>query len=313
MASVAVVGAGAIGSYYGARLAEAGHDVRFLLRSDYDAVAAGGLHVASPLGDMRLQSPRIGRTPAELAAMGPVDWLLLGLKATALPALPDLAGPLISDGTRVIAILNGLDIEEQVSALLPGCEVFAGLGFIGVRRGEPGRIIHEEFGALNIAHYGDDPAELERARALFEGSKVETPTAPNRLRARWEKLGWNIPFNGLCVLAGGVAVDRIARDAAMWETARRAMREVIAAGNADLSAQGHVDRIDGAALAERYETMTQGMGPYRPSTAIDHAEGRPLEVDAIFATPANRAAALGIDAPTMSLFASLIRSLGDPR
>lgn len=311
MASVAVVGAGAIGSYYGARLAEAGHDVRFLLRSDYEAVAAGGLHVSSPLGDARLESPRIGRTAAELAAMGPVDWLLLGLKATALPALPELAGPLLSEGTRIIAILNGLDIEEQVAGLLPGHEVFAGLGFIGVRRGEPGRIVHEEFGALNIAHYGDDAAELERARELFEGSKVETPLSPNRLRARWEKLGWNIPFNGLCVLAGGVAVDRIARDPAMWETARRAMREVIAAGDADLAAQGHAERIDAAALTERYETMTQGMGPYRPSTAIDHAEGRPLEVDAIFGTPARRAAELGIDAPTMALFASLIRSLGE--
>ncbi len=311
MAAVAVVGAGAIGSYYGARLAEAGHDVRFLLRSDYEAVAAGGLRVSSPLGDVRLESPRIGRTAAELAATGPVDWLLLGLKATALPALPELAGPLLSEGTRIIAILNGLDIEEQVATLLPGHEVFAGLGFIGVRRGEPGRIVHEEFGALNIAHYGDDARELERARALFEGSKVETPLSPNRLRARWEKLGWNIPFNGLCVLAGGVAVDRIARDPAMWETARRAMREVIAAGDADLAAQGHVERIDAAALTERYETMTQGMGPYRPSTAIDHAEGRPLEVDAIFGTPARRAAELGVDAPTMALFASLIRSLGE--
>ena len=311
MASVAVVGAGAIGSYYGARLAEAGHDVRFLLRGDYEAVAAGGLRVSSPLGDVRLESPRIGRTAAELAAMGRVDWLLLGLKATALPALPELAGPLLSEGTRIIAILNGLDIEEQVAGLLPGHEVFAGLGFIGVRRGEPGRIVHEEFGALNIAHYGDDAEELERARELFEGSKVETPLSPNRLRARWEKLGWNIPFNGLCVLAGGVAVDRIARDPAMWETARRAMREVIAAGDADLAAQGHAERIDAAALTERYETMTQGMGPYRPSTAIDHAEGRPLEVDAIFGTPARRAVELGVAAPTMALFASLIRSLGE--
>lgn len=313
MASVAVIGAGAIGSYYGARLAEAGHDVRFLLRSDYEAVAAGGLSVSSPLGDVRIESPRIGRTAADLAVMGPVDWLLLGLKATALPVLPELAGPLLSEGTRIIAILNGLDIEEQVSALLPGHEVFAGLGFIGVRRGEPGRIVHEEFGALNIAHLGDDAGELERARALFEGSKVETPLAPNRLRARWEKLGWNIPFNGLCVLAGGVAVDRIARDAAMWKTARRAMREVIAAGDADLAAQGHAERIDAAALTERYETMTQGMGPYRPSTAIDHAEGRPLEVEAIFGTPARRAAELGVEAPTMALFASLLESLGEAR
>ena len=75
---VAVIGAGAVGGYFGARLAEAGHDVRFLMRRDFEAVRAGGLHLTSPLGDLHLPAPTVSRTSEELAEHGPVDWLLVG-------------------------------------------------------------------------------------------------------------------------------------------------------------------------------------------------------------------------------------------
>ncbi len=306
---IAVVGAGAIGSYYGMRLAQVGHDVRFLMRRDYDAVNLGGLHLSSPLGDLSLQSPTIERTSEALAAHGPVDWLLIGLKATALPQLPSLARPLLSDGTRVLAILNGLTIEQEVSGYLPGHSVFGGMGFIGVSRGEPGRVNHQEFGALNVGHYGDDPDELERAVNLFEGTVVEIRPEPCLLKARWEKLGWNIPFNGLCVVAGGASADQIIHNPALRDAAERTLREVLAAGNADLAAQGQDARIDVEDVVERYMTLTAGMAPYHPSTSIDFREGRPLEVEAMFEIPASRASELGVKVPMMSMLAALARLL----
>ena len=308
-ARVAVVGAGAVGGYYGMRLAEAGCDVRFLLRRDYEAAAAGGLRLSSHLGDLHLPSPTIARTPDELAAHGPVDWLLVGLKATGLEALPALAGPLLSPQTRVVALMNGLTIEREIADLLPGHEVFGGMAFIGVHRGKPGEILHLEFGALNLGHHGDDAAQLDEAVALWDGSKVEIRREPSLLKARWEKLGWNIPFNGMCVVAGGASTETIMSTRALRDTAHRAMREVVAAGNADLAAQGQTERIDGDALCERYLTMTAGMGPYRPSTVLDFIDGRAMEVEAMFETPARRASELGVDAPTMSMFAALLREL----
>ena len=308
-ARVAVVGAGAVGGYYGMRLAEAGCDVRFLLRRDYEAAAAGGLRLSSHLGDLHLPSPTIARTPDELAAHGPVDWLLVGLKATGLEALPTLAGPLLSPQTRVIALMNGLTIEWEIAALLPGHEVFGGMAFIGVHRGEPGEILHLEFGALNLGHHGDDAAQLADAVALWDGSKVEIRPEPSLLKARWEKLGWNIPFNGICVVAGGASTETIMSTPALRDTVHRAMREVVAVGNADLAAQGQAARIDGDALCERYLTMTAGMGPYRPSTVLDFIDGRAMEVEAMFETPARRASELGVDAPTMAMFAALLREL----
>ena len=306
---VAVVGAGAVGSYYGMRLAEAGCDVRFLLRRDYAAVAADGLRLVSPLGDLHLPNPIIARTPDDLAARGPVDWLLVGLKATGLDALPALAGPLLSPETRVIALMNGLTIESEIAALLPDRQIFGGMAFIGVHRGEPGQILHLEFGALNLGHHGDDPAQLADAIALWQDSKVEIRPEPSLLKARWEKLGWNIPFNGLCVVAGGASTETIMSDSALRDAAHRAMREVAAAGNADLAARGQPARIDADALCDRYLTMTAGMGPYRPSTVLDFIDGRPMEVEAMFETPARRAAQLGVPTPNINTLAALLRQL----
>ena len=310
---VAVIGAGAVGGYYGMRLAEAGHDVRFLMRRDYEAVKAGGLHLSSHLGDLHIAKPTIARSPEALAAYGPVDWLLVGLKATALPDLPKLAAPVLSEGTRVIAILNGLNVDQEVAAALPNVEVFGGMGFIGVSRGQPGQVNHQEFGALNLGHYGDNADQLADAVALFDGSKVEIRPEPSLLMARWVKLGWNIPFNGLCVIAGGVGTDQVIHDPALHYIAHEIMREVVAAGNADLAAHGESSRIDSDDLCHRYLTLTAGMGAYKPSTSIDYNEGRPLEVDAIFKQPVERAKELGVACPMMSMVASLVEKLDGQR
>ena len=308
---VAVVGAGAVGSYFGMRLAEAGHDVRFLMRRDYDAVKSGGLHLTSHLGDLSLDAPTVERTPENLAAHGPVDWVLVGLKATAIPDIPKLLGPLLSHDTRVLAIMNGLTVDDEIAAQLPdGASLFGGLGFIGVIRGEPGQILHQEFGAINLGHHGDDPDELRRGVALFEGSKVEIRSEPSLLKARWEKLCWNIPFNGLCVIAGGVGVDQVITEPPLYDAAYEIIKEIVAAGNADLQAHGEATRIDGGRLAHQFLTQTLGMGAYRPSTVIDYNEGRPLELDAIFRQPVQRASELGVACPMMSMVASLVEKLG---
>ena len=309
---VAIVGAGAVGGYFGMRLAEADHDVRFLMRRDYEAVKAGGLHLTSHLGDMTLNSPIIERTPEALAAHGPVDWVLIGLKATAIPDIPTLVGPLLSEHTRVLAIMNGLSVDEEIAAQLPeATSLFGGLGFIGVIRGEPGQIIHQEFGAINLGHHGDDPDELQCGVDLFAGSKVEIRPESSLLKARWEKLCWNIPFNGLCVIAGGVAVDQVIEDPPLYDAAHEIIREVVAAGNADLEAHGVAARIDGPRIAHLFLTQTLGMGAYRPSTVIDYNEGRPLELDAIFRQPVKRASELSMPCPMMSMVASLVGKLGE--
>ena len=303
-----MIGAGAIGSYYGARLAQAGHDVRFLTRRDYEAVAQRGLRIESHRGDFVLERPTIAR---EAAAIGPVDWVLCGLKATSLEDGPELIRPCLGPETRVLAMMNGLGVEETLARSLGTERIFGGLAFTCLNRGEPGVVHHYDYGQVTIAHLGDDSAELARALTLWEGANAEIDTAPSLLQARWEKLVWNVPFNGLTVAGGGVTTEAIVTDRGLRREAELLMCEVVAAGNAELVANGEPNRIEGEALIARMFALTDVMGPYRPSTMIDFVEGRALEVEAIFAEPARRARGLGVAAPRMEMLASLLAAL-DP-
>ncbi len=303
---VGVIGAGAVGSYYGARLAEAGHDVRFLFRRDYEAVRAGGLRVRSVDGDLHLPRPFAVSASDQI---GSVDWVVCALKATSLDEVPRLLGPCLEDGTRILVLMNGLGLEERFARWFGAHRVFGALAFTCINRGEPGVVNHLRYGPITIGHTEDDPAELEAAARLWQGARVEVSTAPSLLRARWEKLCWNIPFNGLTIAAGGVATDRVVGDPALRHEARELMAEVVRLGNAELARDGEPRRIDGEAVIERMFAMTDAMGPYRPSTLIDFLEGRELEVEAIFGEPLRRSHVLGEPAPRLELMTALLRSL----
>ncbi len=308
MSTVAVIGAGAVGGYYGARLAQAGHEVHFLLRRDFDAVAVRGLAIRSKDGDFHLDAPRIHRTAAPI---GVVDWVLCALKATAIEEARELLAPLVGDGTRVLLLMNGLGLEERVGGWFGADRVFGGLAFTCINRSAPGVIEHIDYGAVTLGHQQDAPDEIATALALWAGARVEVLTTPSLLLARWRKLLWNIPFNGLAVTAGGITTDRIMGDAGLRASAEALMAEVIAIGNADLAAHGQAARLDPATEIPAMLRATEAMAVYRPSTMIDFVEGRPLEVDAIFGEPLRRADALGVAAPRLTLLTALMRSL-DP-
>lgn len=303
MVSVAVVGAGAVGGYYGARLAQAGHDVRFLLRRDLAAVRDKGLRVYSPDGDFHLQSVTAVGTAHEI---GPVDWVICSLKATALESARDLIAPCLHSGTRIVALMNGLGIESRFSEWFGAERVFGGMAFVCINRGEPGVIHHLEYGRVSIGHALDDAAENERLRELFESGHIETVVAPNLRYARWEKLCWNIPFNGLSVAGGGIGTQTILGNPELRATAERAMREVVAAGNADLAANESNARLDPAEVVTRMFALTETMGDYRTSMVIDYVLGNELEVETILGNPVRRARQLGVADPTIETLYAVV-------
>ncbi|HIE83792.1 MAG TPA: 2-dehydropantoate 2-reductase [Dehalococcoidia bacterium] len=312
MSKVAVVGAGAVGTYYGARLAEQGHDVAFVLRSDYSAVAERGITVNSKDGDIRLHSPRITKDPAELAQTFQPDWILCALKATARPDAERLISPLIEADTRLLAIINGLGIEEEFAKWMDPKRVFGGLAFTCINRSEPSVIDHLDYGPLTITHLGDDPSELAIAISLWEKVKVVTSVADSRLAARYLKLCWNIPFNGLCVLAGGVTTEVIMLDPSLRSLAEKIMREVIEIGNADLiNSTGELaPQLDNRVIDEMM-TMTDTMIDYKPSTMIDFVEGREMEIDAIFQVALARGLALGVECVELQKMTKALHSISN--
>lgn len=307
---VAVIGAGAIGGYYGARLAEAGHNVHFLMRRDRQAVREHGLRVTSPDGDFKLANPTIARSSQEI---GPVDWVICALKATSMDKAKALVQPCFSANTRILVLMNGLGLEERFAQWFDPNRVFGGMAFTCINRGEPGYVHHLAHGPITIGHFRNDPMELEAALALWEGSKVKVSASPSLRHARWEKLCWNIPFSGLCVTAGGITTDGIAGHPGLRDAALTLMEEVIAAGNADLAAHSETSRLARNAVVTHMFHLTDTMGAYRPSLLIDFLENRPMEVGAMFVEPLRRAQSLNVDTPQLKLLTALLRFLNTRR
>src|SRR5437867_4638566 len=131
---VAVVGCGAVGSFYGAKLCRAGEEVHFLLRSDYDTVRRKGVGIRSPQGDFHVQ-PKCARHPKEIGVAGLV---LIGLKSTANDRFPELIPPLVGPATAVVTLQNGLGSEEQLAKIVRPEQVLGGLCFVCLNRIEPG-------------------------------------------------------------------------------------------------------------------------------------------------------------------------------
>jgi 2-dehydropantoate 2-reductase len=266
--------------------------------------------VYSKDGDFHLDRPHVHQSSVEIGA---VDWVLCALKSTAIEEARALIEPCLGDGTRILLLMNGLGLEELVGRWFGEERVFGGLAFTCINRGEPGVVNHIDYGAVTIGHSLDDPAALDAALALWRDANVEVIRAPSLLLARWRKLLWNVPFNGLAVTAGGITTDRIMGDPGLRAAAEAVMREVAAAGSADLEAHGEPGRLDPVADIEAMLTATAAMAVYRPSTMIDFVEGRALEVEAIFGEPLRRARALGVATPHLELLTALMRALDSAR
>ena len=146
---IAVVGCGAVGSYYGARFCRAGQDVHFLLRSGHDVVRQSGVTVRSVEGDFHVQ-PKCARTPDEI---GVCDVVLIGLKTTANDQFPKLLPPLVGPRTAVVTLQNGLGNTEQLARLFPPEQVLNGLCFVCLNRLEPGVIHHMDYGLIVLGEY----------------------------------------------------------------------------------------------------------------------------------------------------------------
>lgn len=295
---IAVVGSGALGLYYGALLQRAGEDVRFLLRRDYEAVTRNGLRIFSVNGDFTLPHVRGCRTPEEI---GTVDLVLVGLKTFANDRFEELIRPLVGEGTRILTLQNGLGNEEALAALFGAERIIGGVAFLCSNRGEPGEVHHLGAGRITLGEFSPgDRGRVEELTALFVRAGVECHTTADLKRARWEKLVWNIPFNGLCALIQQ-PVDRLLAREASRKLVREIMLEVIAAANA----QGLASPI-AEGYADGMLEFTGRMGEYKPSMQIDREEGRPLETGAIFRKPLSYGNRQGIAMARVEMLATLL-------
>lgn len=288
----AVIGTGAIGGYYGGRLANAGKDVHFLFHSDYDYVKQHGLRVDSVKGDFHLTSINAYNKTSDMPVC---DVVLVGLKSTNNHLLKDLLPPVLHKNTLVILIQNGLGLEEDLHKMMPDLHIAGGLAFICSSKVGEGHVSHMDYGKLNIGAYSRIDEELiKKVVADFCESGIEA-NAVDLDEARWRKLVWNIPYNGMTV------VQDTTTEALMSNTATRSllyemMLEVIGAANAS----GLKHEIEESYAADMLE-MTEQMVPYLPSMKLDYNARRPLEIEYIYSRPVAIARRHGYDMTKVSM------------
>ncbi|AGY57908.1 2-dehydropantoate 2-reductase [Gloeobacter kilaueensis JS1] len=287
----AVLGTGAVGGFYGARLQRAGAEVHFLARSDYEQIARAGLRVQSPEGDFHLSDVRVYR---QATAMPPCDVVLVALKTTQNALLAELLPPALKPGGTVVLLQNGMGSEQQVAAIVDKeTPILGGLTFICANKIGPGLVQHIDYGIVTLGAYAHDEAALGvTAPMAAVAADLQTAGIPVQLAedlqlARWSKLIWNIPFNGLSVLLEA-KTDELMSDPATAELAKELMEEVVA-GALACGRRIPEDFID------KMLDHTRRMQPYRTSMKLDYEQGRELELEAIYATPLRTARAAGFE------------------
>lgn len=293
----AVIGTGAIGGYYGGKLAQSGQEVHFLLHSDYDFVKENGLQVDSCDGSFHLSQVNAYDTTAN---MPPVDVVLVCLKTTRNRILQQLLPPLLHEQTIVVLIQNGIGLEEDVQQWFPNLSLVAGLAFICSSKTEPGRVNHQCYGQINLGNYSC--RNEERFRQLvddFQAAGIKTGTV-EYYEARWRKAVWNMPFNGMTV-ALNTQTDQLLRHPETRALIREQMLEVIAAAHA-LGIKG----ID-ESFAEKMIQMTDEMTPYSPSMKLDFDFRRPMELDYLYSRPIAMAHQAGLRVPRLEMLEAELR------
>lgn len=287
---IAILGAGALGCYYGARLQQAGHDVTFIVRSEYDFLKQHGLQVTSLHGDITLPRVKVCRTPEEA---GPADLVIVSWKSTANAGFAVALPPLMGADTVVLTLQNGMGNAEAIATVIPADRIYIGLCFICAMRTAPGHVNHLEGGNIQFAPFVPSPAGSAKAKELadlFAQAAIKTKAFDAAEQIQWYKLVWNIPFNGLCLALGGISIAELYQNPDNVARARRIMEEVVHAAQA----RGHTLPAD---LVDFHLSRTESMGAFIPSSAVDYNEGRPVEYTAIWGAPLAKARQAGASVP----------------
>ncbi len=292
-----VVGTGALGGYYGGVLARAGHDVHFLFRSDYSFVREHGLQIDSVRGDFRLKPVQAYQKPADMPRC---DVVLVCLKTTGNHQLPQLLRQIVHPQSLVILMQNGLGLEEDLAAQLPDVYMGGGLAFICSNKIGPGHIHHLDYGKLILgSHKVADSALLTQVVADFQAAGIPVELATDLRQARWQKLVWNVPFNGMTVVLN-TTTDRLMASDDTRELSRQLMLEVIRGANACGVPLKET-------LAQQMIEMTVKMKPYAPSMKLDFDHRRPMEIEYIYSRPVQTAREAGFEMHKVAMLEKQLR------
>lgn len=299
-----ILGAGALGGLYGTMLDRAGFDVSYYVNSDYQHLQEHGWKVESIWGDFQIDEPQVYNDPQDWE---PVDVLCIGLKGFHNHLLPELLPQLVRSNGIIILWQNGIGVEEAIAEWMPEATIIGGLCFLCSNKVGPGHIKHLDYGNIRMGLYTQDRTPVIESDVLsdigkdFREAKIPTELVNDLFLARWQKLCWNIPFNGLCALLD-VNTQELMQDSEMVALATEMMKEI----------QGAVSRWDkdlSDGFIKKMINDTLEMKPYEPSMLLDRRANRPLELGVIYEQPLKFAALQGLHLPRIHMLYRQLRFL----
>jgi 2-dehydropantoate 2-reductase len=302
--SYAMIGTGAIGGYYGACLQQAGFGVHFLLRSDYETVRKRGLIIKSVKGDFALPQVNAYRDTKEMPAC---DVVVVALKTTQNHLLAQILPQVLHENSIILVLQNGLGSEVDIAEMVGDIPIMGGLCFICSNKVGAGEVHHLDYGKITLAEYskgytacGMTP-RLKELATDFQSAGIAIELSEDLLLTRWQKLVWNIPYNGLSVVLNAMTNEMMAQSE-IRQLIEAIMTEVT------LGAKSRNRLITDSFIQSRLQ-HTETMKPYRTSMKIDYDCQRPLELEAIFARPLEMATSAGIELPRITMLYQQLRFL----
>ena len=294
---VAVVGAGAVGGYFGGLLARAGAPVTMIGRLAFvDAVKKKGLL----LDTLQFQEKVQVQASAEIEVVRGAEVVLFCVKTTDNAATARAIAPLLSSDALVLSMQNGVDNVEQIRAAA-GIDALPSVVYVAASVPEPGRVKHVGRGDLVV---GPRNEKTERIAALFSRANVPCRISENIEGELWTKLVWNCALNAVSAL-GHAKYGQIAGSTDAWKVVETAVYEVLAVAKA---ASIHPPDLEDprAALAGALKIATQ-MAEALSSTAQDMNRGKRTEIESLNGYVSRRGAELGVPTPVNHALYALVK------
>jgi 2-dehydropantoate 2-reductase len=295
---ILLYGTGAVGSLYGAKLAEAGASVSTVCRSDFNEVSADGIFIKSVYGDYHFTPVSVLKAGSEYKDKP--DFIIVATKCLPEINVAEMIKDSVHPGTSIVLLQNGIDIEPAVAGIFRENEIISGLAFVCATRIAYGRIDHADFGRIVLGTYPRGISEkVKLLLELFRSVQVPAEADSDIIAARWRKLLWNAPFNPLSVLCGGADTLQMMNDEHVRELAESIMREVV-----------QISAAHGHPVAEEFILKniedTLKMKPYKTSMLLDYEAHRPVEIEAILGNAIRIAELNMIPVPHMKTIYALL-------
>ncbi len=272
---VAIIGAGAIGCFYGYQLMKANVEVYIQTQFKYKDPLKNGITIHSPWGSGQFIPTRIAKKPDEWSEEVQFDYVFVTTKVYPSIDFVSLLTPVITDNTTIVLIQNGLGIEEKIASHFKNNPIISGLAFICVTRNKNGTIMHEDYGRLILGRYPHGKCKsLTEIVERFKSVNVPCQITDTIVAARWKKLIWNAAFNPLSVISGGLTTQKLLLDSYWNDKIRAIMTEVWKVAST-IGIQ-----LDYSLITQNISD-TEKMTPYKTSMLIDYEMGRPLETETI--------------------------------